>query len=228
MKQIDLHTHQVKPTESIQVLNVFAQDLPFIVPGCLFSSGLHPWHIGNVNPEECFQAIDRAATQKNMLAIGECGLDRSVGVDFALQKLYFEQQIVIAEKHDNPLIIHCVRAYSDLLKLKKEDKSGVPWIIHGYHGNLETTLSLIRHGFYFSVGERLLKDEPKQGIFRTIPIERLFLETDESKRPITEIYSMAAQSLRLDENELAQIIARNFTSVFGLDHLDSEQLQLEN
>jgi TatD DNase family protein len=216
MQHIDLHTHQVKITESIQVLNVFAQDLPFIVPGCLFSTGLHPWHIGNVNPEECFQAIDRAATQKNMLAIGECGLDRSTKAGFALQGLYFEQQIIIAEKHDKPLIIHCVRAYSDLLKLKKEVKSGVPWIIHDYNGNLETTLSLIRHDFYFSVGERLLKDESKQAVFRTIPIERLFLETDESKRPITEIYSMAAQALKLDENELASIIARNFGSVFGL------------
>jgi len=122
------------------------------------------------------------------------------------------------------LIIHCVRAYSDLLKLKKESKSGVPWIIHDYRGNLETTLSLIKHGFYFSVGERLLKDDSKQAVFRSIPLEHLFLETDESEFSIANIYSMTAQVLRLDENELTQIAAHNFASIFGTEHLHSELL----
>lgn len=224
MQAIDLHTHQVKKTESIQVLNVFAQDLPLVETNYLFSAGLHPWHIEKVNPEECFQAIDRAATQKNMLAVGECGLDRSIKTDFAFQEQCFKQQIRIAEEHSKPLIIHCVHAYSDLLKLKKESKSGVPWIIHDYRGNLETTVNLIKHNFYFSVGERLLKDESKHAIFRSIPLERLFLETDESKSPITEIYSMTARVLKLDENELTQIIAQNFASVFGLEHLHYDLL----
>ena len=224
MQLFDLHTHRANDSKTIQILNVFAQDLPLVEPDYLFSAGLHPWHIEKVNLEECFQEIDRAARQKNMLAIGECGLDRSIKTDFAFQKQCFEQQILIAEKYDKPLIIHCVRAYSDLIKLKKEGKSGVPWIIHGYHGNLVTILSLIKHGFHFSVGERLLKDESKQGIFRTIPIERLFLETHESKLPIVQIYSMAAQILKLDENELTQIIARNFVSVFGTGHLHQKPL----
>jgi len=221
MQAIDIHTHHVKKTGNVQVLNVFAQDLPLVEPDYLFSAGLHPWHIEKVNPEECFQAIDRAAAQKNMLAIGECGLDRSITTDFASQEQCFKQQILIAEKYDKPLIIHCVRAYSDLLKLKKESKSGVSWIIHGYRGNLETTLSLIKYEFYFSVGEHLLRDDSKQAVFRSIPLERLFLETDESDLSIARIYSMAAQILMLDENELIQIIANNFGSVFGSGHLHS-------
>lgn len=219
MQLIDLHTHRINETVNTQILNVFAQDLLLDGTDFLFSAGLHPWHIGKVNPEECFQAIDRTATQKNMLAIGECGLDLSIKTDFSLQEQCFKQQIIIAEKHDKPLIIHCVRAYSDLMKYKKTSKSGLPWIIHGYQGNLETTLSLIKHEFYFSVGEQLLKDESKHAIFRSIPIERLFLETDESELPIAQIYSMAAQVLGFDENELIQIIANNFTSVFGSEHL---------
>ena len=205
-------------------MNVFAQDLPFDDPDYFFSTGLHPWHIGTVKLEECFRAIDQAAMQKDMLAVGECGLDRAIKTDFALQEWCFKQQIAIAEKHDKPLIIHCVRAYSDLLQIKKESKSGVLWIIHGYHGNLETTLSLIKHEFYFSVGEQLLKDESKHEIFRSIPIERLFLETDESELSIDMIYLMAAQILKLDEKELNQIITNNFISVFGSEHLHSELL----
>jgi TatD DNase family protein len=194
---------------------VFAQDIPSANKDCFFSVGLHPWHIGKVNPEECFQAIDRVAEQKNMLAIGECGLDRLADVVFAMQEWCFKQQVQIAENHRKPLIIHCVRAYSDLIKHKKENKSALPWIIHGYYGNLETTLSLIKHNFHFSLGEQLLKDEAKHTIFRSIPIERLFLETDDREISISEIYSLAAQILKLDENELAQIIERNFKTIFG-------------
>lgn len=215
MRKIDFHTHREHEAGNIQILNVFAQDLPFDKPDYFFSAGLHPWHIGKVNPEECFRAINQDAMQKNMLAVGECGLDRLIDVGFALQEWCFKQQIQIAENHHRPLIIHCVRAYSDLLKVKKEAKSGLPWIIHGYRGNLETTLSLIRHEFYFSVGEQLLKDETKMAVFRSIPIERLFLETDESELSIAEIYSMAAQILNVEEEILSKIIANNFRTIFG-------------
>ena len=217
MQLINLHTHRTSETENTQIQNVFAQDLSHGKPAFLFSAGLHPWHIGKVNPEECFQAIDRAAELKNMFAVGECGLDRSVDTAFALQEWCFKQQIQIAENHRKPLIIHCVRAYSDLQKYKKEDKSGLPWIIHGYYGNLETTLSLNKHDFYFSVGEQFLKDESKHDILRSIPFNRLFFETDDREISIAEIYSLAAQILKFDESELTQIVAHNFKTVFGED-----------
>lgn len=219
MQLINLHTHRINETGDIQILNIFAQDLLPEEPNYLFSTGLHPWHIEKVNPEECFKAINHVAQQKNMLAVGECGLDRSIEVNFALQEWCFKQQVQIANSHRKPLIIHCVRAYSDLLKHKKENKSGLPWIIHGFNGNLESTLSLIKHDFYFSVGEWILKDVAKHDIFRLIPIEHLFLETDESELSIAEIYTLAAQILKLDEKELAHIIASNYKTVFGEDRL---------
>lgn len=218
IQQIDLHTHQVKSTGNIQIRNVFAQDLTDQEPDFLYSAGLHPWNIAKVDMEQCLRAIDSAAIQKNMLAIGECGLDRSVAIDFALQEWCFRQQIQLAENHHKPLIIHCVRAFSDLIRHKKESKSNLPWIIHGYRGNLETALSLIKHEFYFSVGEKLLKDETKLDVFRAIPVDRLFLETDESETSITEIYSLAAQIVMIEVQELSQIITQNFNTVFR-DHM---------
>ena len=221
MQLINLHTHLADKTENPQIVNVFAQELTHNQPDFLFSAGLHPWHIGKVNAEECFEAIDRAAAQKNMLAVGECGLDRSIEIDFALQEWCFKRQILIADKNHKPLIIHCVRAYSDLMKYKKEDKSGLPWIIHGYRGNLVTTSGLNKHDFYFSVGEQLLKDESKHDIFRSIPIERLFLETDDRKISIADTYLLATQILKIDENELAEIIVSNFKTIFGEEHLQA-------
>ena len=217
MKHIDIHTHRLADDDLIQILNIFAQDIPKLEPEFLFSAGLHPWHIGKVNPEECFGAIERASGMKYMVAIGECGLDRSISTDFAIQEENFKEQIHIAEKCCKPLIIHCVRAYSDVINLKKQSKSSIPWILHGYHGNLETTTSLVKHGFYFSVGEQLLKNEMNHPVFRTIPIERLFLETDDREISIRKIYAMAAQILKVDVKMLSELIFSNFKSVFGND-----------
>ncbi len=220
MKYIDLHTHQLNNEgEDIQILNVFAQDLPETEPEYFFSAGLHPWHIDQVNAADCFQAIERVSVNKNMLAVGECGLDRSKPTDFALQEYCFRKQIKLAEEHSKPLIIHCVRAYSDLLKIKKETKSDLPWIIHSYRGNPETTRKLIRHGFCFSAGEILLKDISLQNVFRMIPTERIFLETDDREISIRKIYLFAAQILKIDEELLIETICNNFKTHFGNDKL---------
>jgi TatD DNase family protein len=215
MQYIDLHTHQSIQEGFIQLRNVFAQDLPVIQADFLFSTGLHPWHVESVNSEECFRAIEQSISEQNMVAIGECGLDRSIKANFALQEKLFVRQIELADKYHKPLIIHCVRAYSDLLKLKNETKSRVPWILHGFRANLEMTVSLVKHGFYFSIGENLLKDFSKHEILKQIPPERLFLETDDSELSIQKIYLSAARILEIDPDSLAEAIFNNFKILFG-------------
>lgn len=218
MFEIDIHTHQVKNEVSIRILNIFAQDLPFLNDKSYYSAGLHPWHIGLVDPEECLVSIELATSQENMLAVGECGLDRLTLTGFALQELFFMKQIEIAQKHSKPLIIHCVRAYPDLMKIKKETKSDIPWIIHGFHGNQQTALQLIRHNFYFSVGKKLLSDQRKKDILKLLPADRLFLETDNGNTSISEIYSLAAQILSMSHENLNAIVLENFKHLFGFEN----------
>jgi TatD DNase family protein len=215
MLKINLHTHRSIIGDHIELLNVFAQDLPLISKDQYFSAGLHPWHIGKVNPEACFQAIELAAKQRNMLAVGECGLDRAIPTDFKIQELYFKKQTDIAVKYSKPLIIHGVRAYSDLLKFKKENKSDIPWILHGYSGNRETTMNLIRNGFYFSIGGLLLKNEKKTELIRIIPGNRIFLETDDQDITIEQIYFLASQVLGSEDGLLTETIVNNFKTIFG-------------
>lgn len=217
MFEIDIHTHQYKSETFIQILNVFSQDLYHPDSINFFSIGLHPWHIGLVNPEECLHSIELASQKKNMLAVGECGLDRSVAIDFALQEEYFRKQIMIADRYYKPLIIHCVRAFSELIRLKKECKSTIPWIIHGFQGNQQTALQLIKHDFYFSVGEPLFTQPLKSEILSFLPLNRLFFETDNSKTSIREIYLQASQALKIDKEKLSGIILENFKRVFGIE-----------
>jgi TatD DNase family protein len=221
MIYIDLHTHQIKEDANIQILNCFAQDLPFSDSNW-YSAGIHPWHIGQVNIQSCLQALDLEIVQKNMLAVGECGLDKSITADFATQKDFFMVQAKIAETHYKPLIIHCVRAYSDLIEIKKLLKPTVPWIIHGFLAKMETTLGLIRHGFYFSIGEKLVTDDQKSKVLKQIPIERLFLETDDSEVSIRMIYKHASKILGIEEELLTKAVQKNFETLFGNDKLPAK------
>ena len=215
MQKIDLHTHRHKSDSFIQILNTFAQNLPLPDDQNSYSAGLHPWHLGLVNPDECLHSIDKAMSKKNVVALGECGLDRFTTTDFATQEWYFRKQIEIAQKHSKPLIIHCVRAFPELIRLKKEFKTTIPWIIHGYHANRPTTIQLIRHNFYFSVGESLLTYDLKKEIVPLIPFDHLFLETDDREITISQIYSQAVQLLEIDEKNLSVCILENFKRLFG-------------
>jgi TatD DNase family protein len=214
MKYINIHTHTLKEPDTCEVENVFAQDYQRYKPCSAFSVGLHPWHIEKTEWETCFDNIAEAAKNDKMLLVGECGLDRSVDIDFALQEQSFKQQVLIANELGKPLIIHCVRAYNDLIRIKKNRNSDVPWIIHGYMGNRETTLNLIRHGFYFSLGERFLFNERKNEQILIIPENRLFFETDESSLLIEHIYSKAAALLQKNVDELKSVVWSNFEGIF--------------
>jgi Tat protein secretion system quality control protein TatD with DNase activity len=87
-----------------------------------------------------------------VVAIGECGLDRNIDLPLDIQTSIFKRHIELAETLQKPLVIHCVRAFSELIALKKNTKSTVPWIIHGFHKKEEVFQQLLKHDFYFSFG----------------------------------------------------------------------------
>ena len=218
MKMIDLHTHQGFEPSIIQIRNILAQNLKDQELNSTFSTGLHPWDLDGLDLDECMASIEEVLDNKNLLAIGECGLDRVITVDFAVQLEYFRKQILIAERICKPLIIHCVRAYPDLIQIKKSIKTQIPWIIHGYNGNQENLNALIRHDFYFSVGYYFIDDSKKREVMKQIPIDRLFLETDISEFPIDEVYKLASEVLGIDIDLLTHNLENNFNRIFAFNY----------
>ncbi len=71
------------------------------------------------------------------------------------QEEILEVQVRLAEELCKPLIIHCVKAYSELIAVRKRTKSSVAWIVHGYNNNERILRQLLDHGFYISVGAAL-------------------------------------------------------------------------
>ncbi|MGE5394078.1 MAG: TatD family hydrolase [Candidatus Saccharibacteria bacterium] len=215
MISIDFHTHGLKPDKSIQLLNCFAQDLPLTDDGNLYSVGIHPWHLESIEINECLQAMEQAMILPNVVAVGECGIDRAIDTEVVWQEYYFRKQAEMALRFSKPLIIHCVRAYPEVMRMKRLVRTTLPWIIHGFRGNEQTAASLIKNGFYISVGGKLLDDPRKMKAFSMISLDRLFLETDDSHHSINDIYEQAARLLNIQVEDLQERIMANFKEIFA-------------
>ena len=146
-----------------------------------------------------------------MSAIGEVGLDKAHRDTFGQQQEVFAQMIKLSETYRKPVIIHCVRAYSELIAMRKSTKAKMPWVIHGFNGSVETMRQLLKHDMYISLGEVLYRNETKAAeILKNLPVERLFLETDVSGREIKDVYSKVAALTGWEVGFLCKQIFENY------------------
>ena len=112
--------------------------------------------------------------------------------------------------------MHCVKAYSELIAVKKRTGSSVPWIIHGYNNNEQILRQLLDHGFYISVGAALLNSHSNAfQLLRVIPLGALFLENDDKEVEIHVIYEAASAILGIEVEALKEMMRMNYNKVFG-------------
>ena len=212
---IDIHTHH--PMNSAEILSVpslFLQDIELQNDiNTPFSTAIHPWHATKFSLEQVGAMLENLTKQTDLIAIGETGLDKLCAADYKSQELLFELQLEFAEKLRKPVIIHAVKSWNELIKYLKRTK--VPFILHGYSGGTELTKQLIDLGCYFSVGKSVLQITPSfREAIQIIPLNCLFLETDESKAKISEIYHKVSKTLDLPLEELKIQIKKNFDTLF--------------
>jgi TatD DNase family protein len=216
-KYIDIHTHSSENDVDIFSIKNYNSSEDFDIDSPQkYSAGLHPWFLSEDSKDSGIENLMRISGYPKVIAIGEAGLDRFSVVDFELQIAILKKQIIIAEKRKLPTIIHCVRAFSDLIAIKKKLNPQVPLIIHGFNQNSEILTELIKHQFYISIGEAIFNENYNAHKFlKNIPENRLFLETDNSKISIKKIYKKASEILQITEKELITIINQNFQAVFN-------------
>ncbi len=213
---IDIHTHH-KRHNTIGHIEIYNALLNVEEESKCFSIGIHPWYINNKTDQLDF-VISCLENNSGAIAIGECGLDYNIEIPKDIQLAFFSAQINLAEKFKKPLIIHCVKAFNDLINLKKESKSEQAWILHGFNKSSELAKSLIKNGFYLSIGTKLSDSEKLENILKNIPIERLFFETDnDEKNKIEDIYTESARILGINLDDLKEKIGLNFNKVFNED-----------
>lgn len=79
--------------------------------------------------------IENIASRNTLVAIGECGLDKVCKTDFVLQQEVFAAHIILANKLKKPLVLHCVKAYDEIIKMLSLHKNLVHVIFHGFNKN---------------------------------------------------------------------------------------------
>lgn len=178
-----------------------------------FSAGIHPKFAFDSSLQ--LSELEERLSSQNCLAIGECGLDKIIDVPLESQQICFEQQIALSEKLKLPLILHCVKAWNEVLALRKKWQPTQPWIFHGFR---KTTLLdvVLAENMYLGIGAAILHDQKLQDVVKHLPLEKLFLETDDATVTIEEIYLQVAKLKNIDVALLEEILEANFNHVFRL------------
>lgn len=216
MNYINIHSHTFcREPETTVLLNVFPTEPEKLALPCYFSVGLHPWHVMEDSWKQNIEIVRQASLQPSVLAIGETGLDKVVSVPFSIQQSAFEEQLRIAETTRKAVVIHCVRSYSEMLAYRKKSDPSIPWIFHWFNSTEQTARELIRKNCFLSFGHMLFKEQSKPfAVFKNMPAESIFLETDDAGFTINQVYEQAAHIRNIPPDALKSQILDNFNRCF--------------
>ena len=201
----DFHHHDAG--KNLGIYNLKFNEIP---PENCFSAGIHPDAVAD-DFEEKLNWLRDISAHKNCVAIGECGLDGLIDVDEKLQQKAFLAQIEIANSLQKPLIIHCVKRFSQLLQVRKMAK--VPMIVHGFNKRKTIGDDLLENGLCLSFGKSVLYNVNLQDFVKHLPIEKLFLETDSADFEIKELYQKVADLRNMRLEDLSEKIKNNLQNL---------------
>lgn len=208
----DIHTHKTAADDPL-VIEFFNQIIAErTTPTSSYTVGIHPCYIGE-DPQAQSIQLEQAVGHNEVVAVGECGLDKICNTDWELQIRMFREQIQLANRIQKPLIIHCVRAYDEVTRIIKEEKSKVPVVFHGVNKKKDLLFSLLNRGYYIGLGAFILKGRHDDFI-KTADLEKIFLETDNNPTCIKDIYAYFCQIRNISLEQLKQQIAHNVEKVF--------------
>ena len=197
-------------------------------PGVFATAGLHP-HRAELWGEEVRARLDALLGDPAVVAVGECGLDyyrdRAPRAD---QALAFAGQVVLAERHRKPLVIHTREAADDTLAVLRSARTAV--ILHCF--SLPEHLDeIVERGWYVSFAGNVTYPSAIDlaEAARRVPAELLLLETDcpylsplphrgRPNRPqyVLETLRAVAAMRGVEAEHLAAQVEANAARVFAL------------
>jgi TatD DNase family protein len=151
-------------------------------PDQLFATaGVHPYDSRNCT-EDTISELRRLATQEEIVAIGECGLD--FNRDFSprpQQEEWFEAQVALAEELQMPLFLHERDAQQRFCEILTGVRKKVPAVLHCFTGTREELKAYLDMDLHIGITGWIC-DERRgthlRELVREIPLDRLMIETD--------------------------------------------------
>jgi TatD DNase family protein len=191
-----------------QYPNEFIEDIPH------YSIGIHPWYISDERVNEDLNFIKNKLQLKECIALGECGLDKRIEKKMDLQIHVFESQLSLLNEIPKPVILHCVAAFDEVISCKKNSGLPSPYIIHGFSKNIPLAKQLLNQDFYLSFGKYLLRNPEMELVFKYVPNDKIFLETDTISESLEEVYTFAAKCKNISVEKMKEIVWNNYQAVF--------------
>lgn len=158
-------------------------------PSLFPALGLHPVFIDQHTDTDLDSLAQLVATQPQILALGEIGLDffdadASLLINRQLQLL--DDQLVIAQQAQLPIILHSRRSHDRLAQRLKQANLTTGGVIHGFSGSYQQAKRFIDLGYYLGVGGTIsyLRANKTRETFRKLPVDCLVLETDAPDMPL--------------------------------------------
>lgn len=223
-KIIDVHHHIKLKTPITSIYNCYKptclDDLDR-VENELKNIGIHPDYIKD---EIDFNKYEEVLLKNPLINIGEIGLDKNFN-NVERQSVVFDTFLKLAVNYNRSISIHCIKKWGLLLKsLNLHFNKQLPCLLHGYSGSLETLKELLKFNSFFSLSLRELRIDRLIPVIKSIPIEKLLIESDMSNSEfliigddgymnlINSIYEQVSIIKKIPKIELIRQIDTNFHS----------------
>lgn len=215
---LDFHTHSLRREDRSDITEIVSLHLGKEKEHRLYTIAKHPWWATEILSIEEREILAKHLSDPKCLAMGEMGLDKLKGVSLTVQIDIFKSQLKLAQKLNKPVIIHCVRAYDALIKVKKVFPKVKKWCVHGYSRNAILAQQLVKNGFYLSIMPKREITDKYADLLRSLPKDYFFLETDSMPdSDIVDIYEKVATIRGISINQLKQQLAKNAINFFFVE-----------
>jgi len=241
---IDTHSHIATNIEGLEFVVLSGSNIEDSIanveaiknnPKLKASVGIHPQKTSLAGRQAISKIEDLLINNKEIVAVGECGLDQSNlpkslfdKRDLPKQEKLFEKQIELSLKYNKALIVHSRKATEETIEILKKYKN-LRGVIHCYTGGkkrIKDYLS-ISDNFYFGIDGNLTYEDGLVEVVKNIPKDRLVLETDspyltpvphrgEENYPnnVKYIYQKVAEIWNISLEETEKIIDTNAKRLF--------------
>lgn len=189
--------------------------------------GIHPQELES-SPAELKKIVEE--NYKDIVAIGECGLEFMGEFDRKKQERIFRLQIELAQKYEKPLIIHARKAVDETVEILKEYKN-LTGVFHCYAGGNKRIKKVIDLGpaWFFGIDGNLTYEIGLAEVIKNVPTDRLLIETDSpyltpipfkgetnSPKNVIYIYKKVAEIWNKSFEETEKIIDENGKRLFKI------------
>jgi len=194
--------------------------------------GVHPWTVNNLTDEQLQQTVDfisENSRSRNLVAIGEIGLDNKYLNIWDKQLKVFDIMLHLAEKLELPVVVHSrgtTAQIVDMLPSYRVKKV----LLHWFSSPISALAKAMDRGFYISGGAPVAFSDEIRDVVRKVSLDSLLTETDgpvrffrppfQGKKTtpalIPIIIGAIAEVRKMDAESVAERIGKNFEVFFGI------------